>query len=163
MRIMTRAAFAVFMSAFVFTAITAAAATQSSPTAAQDRFPETTGKSAFLKICSNCHTADSVVQSLKTRQEWSDVIDQMAHFGAEASEQEFDQILAYLVKHFSPIKVNTATATDLEATLDVPAGVADAIVTRRTDNGEFKTIDDLKQVPGLDAGKVDAQRARIVF
>ena len=160
---MTRAAFAVFMSAFVFTAITAAEATQSSPTAAQDRFPGTTGKSALLKICSNCHTADSVVQSLKTRQEWSDVIDQMAHFGAEASEQEFDQILAYLVKHFSPIKVNKATATDLEATLDVSAGVADAIVTRRTDNGEFKTIDDLKQVPGLDAGKVDAQRARIVF
>ncbi len=160
---MTRAAFAVFMSAFVVAAITAAAAPQDPPTAAQDRFPETTGKSALLKVCGNCHTADSVVQSLKTRQEWSDVIDQMAHFGAEATEPEFDQILTYLVKHFSPIKVNKATANDLEATLDVPAGVADAIVTRRTGNGEFKTVDDLKQVPGLDAGKVDAQRARIVF
>jgi competence protein ComEA len=163
MRIMTRAAFAVFMSAFVFVAMTAAAAPQSSSTTAQDRFPETTGKGALLKVCGNCHTADSVVQSLKTRQEWSDVIDQMAHFGAEASEQEFDQILTYLVKHFSPIKVNKATANDLEATLDVSAGVADAIVNRRTDNGDFKTVDDLKQVPGLEAGKINAQKARIVF
>ena len=160
---MTRAALAVFMSAFAFATVMSAATPQSATTTAQERFPETTGKSALLKVCSNCHTAESVIQTLKTRQEWSDVIDQMAHFGAEASEQEFDQILTYLVKHFSPIKVNKATAKDLEATLDVPAGVAEAIVTRRTDNGDFKTVDDLKYVPGLDAGKVDALKARIVF
>ena len=151
------------MSALAFTGLTAAPAPQSASTPAQDRFPETTGKSAMLKVCSNCHTADSVIQTLKTRQEWSDVIDQMAHFGAEASEQEFDQILTYLVKHFSPIKVNKAAAKDLEATFDVPAGVAEAIVTRRTDMGDFKSVDDLKQVPGLDAARVDAQMARIVF
>ena len=163
MRLMTRAAFAVFMSAFAFAAVISAATSQSASTTAQEGFPETTGKAALLKVCSNCHTAESVIQTLRTRQEWSDVIDQMAHFGAEASEQEFDQILTYLVKHFSPIKVNKATAKDLEAAFDVPAGVAEAIVTRRTDNGDFKTVDDLKQVPGLDPGKLDALKTRIVF
>jgi len=91
------------------------------------------------------------------------VIDQMARFGAEGSDQELEQILAYLAKHFSPIKVNKATAKDLEATLDVPAKVAEAIVAYRLEKGEFKTVDDLTKVPGLESGKIAAQKARIVF
>ena len=132
-------------------------------TAAADRFPETTGKATLLKVCSNCHTAESVVQSLRTRQEWSDVVDQMSRYGAEASDQEFDQILTYLVKHFSPIRINKATAKDLESTLSVPAEVAEAIVAYRAEKGDFKAVDELKKVPGLDSGKVDAQKARLVF
>ena len=134
MRAMSRAS-ALLISGAVFLAATVTAASRPleqapSPaaTAAQDRFPETTGKAALLKVCSNCHTAESVVQSLRTRQEWSDVVDQMSRYGAEASDQEFDQILAYLVKHFSPIRINKASAKELESTLDLPANVAEAIV-----------------------------------
>jgi competence protein ComEA len=171
MRFMTRAGFAVVMSAVVFLAVTVAAASRppdqdpspAATTTAPDRFPETTGKAALLKVCSNCHTAESVVQSLRTRQEWSDVVDQMARFGAEASDQEFDQILNYLVRHYSPIRVNKAAAKDLESALDVPATVAEAIVAYRTDKGDFKTVDDLKNVPGLEAAKIEAQKTRIVF
>ena len=130
---------------------------------AKDPFPESAGKPALLKVCGNCHTAETVIQSFRTRQEWSDVIDQMARFGAEGSDQEFDQILTYLSRHFSPIKVNKAAATDLEAVLDVPAAVAEAIVAYRSKNGDFKTLDDLKNVPGLEAGRIEAQKARIVF
>jgi competence protein ComEA len=170
MRAMTRAAGAVIVFAIAFAAVTAAATsippTQDpapAPAAAQDRFPETPGKAALLKVCSNCHTVESLIQSLRTRQEWSDVVDQMARFGAEASDQEFDQILAYLVRHFSPIRINTATAKDLEATLDVTAAAAAAIVAYRTGNGDFKTFDDLKKVPGIDAVKIDSQKTRVVF
>lgn len=129
----------------------------------QDPFPESGGKAALLKICSNCHAAEMVVQSLRTRQEWSDVLDQMAQFGAEGSDQEFEQILTYLTRHFSPIKVNKATAKDLEAALDIPATVAEAIVAYRGTNGDFKSLDDLKKVPGLEANRVEAQKVRIVF
>ena len=130
---------------------------------AKDPFPESAGKPALLKVCGNCHTAETVIQSFRTRQEWSDVIDQMARFGAEGSDQEFDQILTYLSRHFSPIKVNKAAATDLESVLDVPAAVAEAIVAYRSKNGDFKTLDDLTNVPGLEAGRIEAQKARIVF
>lgn len=167
---MTRASLAVLLSGVVSFAATVAAASMPleqvpSPvaTAAKDRFPETTGKAALLKVCSNCHSAESVVQSLRTRQEWSDVVDQMSRYGAEASEQEFDQILTYLVKHFSPIRINKATAKELESTLDVPANVAEAIVAYRTEKGDFKTVDEVTTVPGLEAGKIDAQKARLVF
>jgi competence ComEA-like helix-hairpin-helix protein len=155
------------MSSVAFAAVALASTPQPPPAAtagaAQDPFPEATGKAALLKVCGECHTAPSVIQTLRTRQEWSDVIDQMAHFGAQASDQEYEQILAYLARHFSPIKVNRATAKDLETSLDIPAKVAEAIVAYRAEKGEFKALDDLKQVPGVESGKVDAQKARIVF
>jgi len=166
---MTRAAVAVLVSGIAFSVVTAAAVSPPAqdPTpaavAAQDRFPEATGKAALLKVCSNCHTAESVVQSLRTRQEWSDVVDQMARFGAEANDQEFEQILAYLVKYFSPIPINKATAKDLQTALEIPADVADAIVAYRAEKGDFKTVDDVKKVPGIEAGKIDALRLRFVF
>jgi competence protein ComEA len=169
MRTMSRSSHALLISGAVCLAATVVAASrppaQTSPAASstQDRFPETTGKAALLKVCSNCHTAESVIQTLRTRQEWTDVVDQMSRYGAEASEQEFDQILAYLVKHFSPIRINKATAKDLESTLDIPANAAEAIVAYRAETGDFKTIDDLKSVPGVEAGKMDAQKPRLVF
>ena len=119
--------------------------------------------SARMRVCSNCHTAENVIQTLRTRQEWSDVIDQMARFGAEGSDQEFEQILTYLATHFSPIRINKATAKDLQATLDVPANVDEAIVAYRVEKGEFKTVDDLKSVPGLESARLEARKGRIVF
>jgi competence protein ComEA len=171
MQIMTRATLAVIVAGIAFGAVAAAsvsaphsqATSPAPPGLAQDVFPETTGKAALMRVCSNCHTAENVIQTLRTRQEWSDVIDQMARFGAEASDQEFEQILTYLATHFSPIKINKATAKDLEATLDIRANVAEAIVAYRLEKGEFKTVDDLKSVPGLEGGKIEARKGRIVF
>jgi competence protein ComEA len=167
---MTRAGLAVLLSAVVFLAATVAASSRSIPQepppatqGAADRFPDSTGKAALLKVCSNCHSAESVVQTLRTRQEWSDVVDQMSRYGAEASDQEFDQILSYLVKHFSPIRINKATAKELESTLDVPANAAEAIVAHRAEKGDFKTLEDVKGVPGVEAEKLDRQKARLVF
>jgi competence protein ComEA len=143
--------------------ITLSASQASQPQPAQDPFPETAGKPALLKVCGSCHDAEMVIGSLRTRQEWSDVIDQMASFGAEATPQEFEEILSYLAKHFSPIKINKSVATELASTLDVPAAVAEAIVAFREKNGDFKSIDDLVKVPGLDGGRIEARKARVVF
>jgi competence protein ComEA len=171
MRVMTRVAFAVLMASIASAGVIAAsmpppasqAAPPPTPGVVQDPFPEATGKTALLKVCGNCHGAETVIQTLRTRQEWSDVIDQMARFGAEASDQEFEQILEYLTRHFSPIRVNKATAKELEATLDVPAAVAEAIVAYRVEKGEFKTVEDVKKVPGLESATVETRKARIIF
>lgn len=128
-----------------------------------DGFPEGPGKAPLLRVCSNCHGPEVVTQTLRTRQEWSDVIDQMARFGAEASDQDFEQILNYLVKFYSTIRVNRASAKELEMALDVPADVAAAIVSAREAKGAFKSVDDLKHVAGLDAAKLDALKPRLVF
>jgi len=40
---------------------------------------------------------------------------------------------------------------------------AAAIIQYRTDHGDFKTIDDLKKVPGLDFKKIEAKKDLLVF
>jgi competence protein ComEA len=59
--------------------------------------------------------------------------------------------------------VNRARAPEFAPVLGVSMSVAEAIVQRRAAQGPFKTIEDLKQVPGLDAATVDARKERLVF
>ena len=87
----------------------------------------------------------------------------MANNGAQGSDEEWGQILAYLDKHYSLIFINKATAKDLESTLDVAPAVAEAIVRRRTERGAYKSVDDLKQVPGLAADTIEARKDRLIF
>jgi competence protein ComEA len=88
----------------------------------------------------------------------------MAANGAQGSDREWTDILEYLVKHYSPIAVNKATATELATTLDVPAAVAEAIVRARTEKGRLASIEELKQAAGGDAvPKIDARKDRLVF
>ena len=54
--------------------------------------------------------------------------------------------------------MNRARAPEFMPVLGVSASVAEAIVQRRAAQGPYKTIEDLKQVPGLDAARVDAER-----
>ena len=115
-------------------------------------------------MCKDCHGPESVLAHLKTRDEWNKTLDEMAANGAQGSDQEWTDILEYLVKHYSPIAVNKANAKELAVTLDVPGGVADAIVRARTEKGRLASIDELKQAAGGDAaGKIDARKDRLVF
>ena len=40
---------------------------------------------------------------------------------------------------------------------------AAAIIEYRTKNGNFKSIDDLKKVPGIDPAKIDAKKDRLTL
>jgi len=133
------------------------------PESRDSRLPEGPGKAALLKACSDCHGAESAVGHLKRRDEWSKTLDEMAANGAQATDEEWNQILDYLDKHFSLIFVNKTDATQLAKTLDVPEAEGEAIVRYREEHGPFAAIDDLKKVPGLDAAKVEARKDRFVF
>ena len=129
----------------------------------KSRFPPGPGRDALLKVCSDCHGAESAVASFKTHDEWSKTLDEMANNGAQGTDEEWNLIQTYLDKHYSFIFVNKASAPDLASTLDVSTDVANTIVTRRTDKGNFKSVDDLKAVPGLAAATIDARKDRIIF
>jgi competence protein ComEA len=132
------------------------------PTTAS-RFPEGPGKAALFKVCRECHGPESAVGQLKTREEWSKTLDEMAANGAQGTDEEWNQILEYLDTNYSLILVNKADAKQLAKTLDVPAAIADAIVKYRDEHGRIAAMEDLKNVPGLDAAKVEARRDRFVF
>src|ERR1035437_9899287 len=90
--------------------------------------------------------------------------DKMSTQGAEGTDTQFGEILDYLILNFrKPINVNLASAKSLEAELELSTKEAEAIVAYRERNGAFKSVEELKKVPGLDAKKVEAARDWLAF
>jgi len=93
----------------------------------------------------------------------------MIQRGATGTEDEFYEVVDYLAANFSKtspvvkINVNKATPKDLENALRIPAKQAAAIVHRREEKGDFKSIEDLEKVPGVDASKIEANKNRLAF
>lgn len=102
------------------------------------------------------------------QQGWENTISKMATFGATGTDDDFNAILDYLVANFPPsagvnVKINEATATQLERGLGLANTEAEAIINYRKQNGNFKSIEDLNKVPAVDVKKLDAKQARIIF
>jgi competence protein ComEA len=131
--------------------------------AGDSKFPDAPGKAVFLKMCSDCHGPESAIAQFKTRDEWSKTLDDMASNGAQGTDEEWNQVLDYLDKYFSLILINKATAKQLAGALDVPMETAEGVVKYRAEHGRFGSIDDLKNLPGLDAAKLQTQKDRFVF
>jgi competence protein ComEA len=137
--------------------------TAASPLFAQEAAADHPGKALLASVCGSCHGVDSITEHARTKTDWSDTLEQMIRYGAQASDQEFEHIFDYLLRNYSLINVNKALAADLEVALDVTENVAKAIVEYRDANGAFKTIDDVKKVPGIDAAKLDARAKRLRY
>ena len=95
-------------------------------------------------------------------------LNKMVGLGTKATDQELVSIVDYLAKHFPaeelpPVNVNKAAAIELESRLSLRRSQAAAIIAYRTKNGKFKSIEDLKKVPGVDGEKIDAKKDRIIF
>ncbi len=125
--------------------------------------PEGPGKETMVRICGGCHGAEIVLGKRLNRDGWSQIVVNMIQRGAQGSDDEFADIVDYLANTVSRINVNKATSQELRAGLDISDKEADAILHYREEKGEFKTIDDLKRVPGLDAAKIDAKRSLLAF
>jgi competence protein ComEA len=136
------------------------------PAVAQD-LPDGAGKDTFVRICSGCHGPEAVTGQRMTKDDWAGVVDDMRVRGASGTDEEFDQIVTYLATAFgkAPKKtnVNTATAKDLSTLFGISDSAAQAIVDYRAKNGTFKTVDDVKKVPGVDAAKVDAKKDQLAY
>ena len=131
---------------------------QASPGAADDP-----GRATLEKLCSGCHESNLVATMLRTPAEWDDTVGRMQSYGSEGSPEQLAVLRAYLLRNHGRANVNQAEARDLAPILDVAAVVADAVVKYRNDNGSFKTIDDLKRVPGLDGARIEARKERLMF
>jgi competence protein ComEA len=130
--------------------------------------PGGAGRDTTIRVCSSCHSPDKVVTHGQTREEWEATLRKMAAFGMAATDDELSEILDYLAKNFPQppgvkINVNKATALEMELTLGLSAREAKSIVEYRAKNGSFKSIDDLKQVPDIDALKLIEKKDRLAF
>ena len=83
--------------------------------------------------------------------------------GAELSEPEIVDVTAYLTKYFGKVNVNKAAAAQLEEALGLTEKEAEAIVSYREQNGDIKSLDQLKSVPGVSPDRIQAKVAEIAF
>jgi competence protein ComEA len=130
---------------------------------AQD-MPDGPGKDVMKRMCSTCHALEVITSMRKTRNRWANTVDVMVARGAVGTSDEIDQVIDYLATHFAPktVNVNHAPATAL-AEIGFSPKESEAIVQYRGKNGDFKTFDDLKKVPEVDAKDIDRLRDHIEF
>ena len=128
-----------------------------------DKLPEAPGKPVVVKACTSCHDSSVMTDAPRTIAGWVDVLYLMKDFGAVLTEAETKTVTDYLVTNLALVEMNKAEAVHLELVFGVTDAVAKEVVGYRDKQGGFKTIDDLKKAPGLDAAKVDALKDRLLF
>jgi competence protein ComEA len=133
-----------------------------------DTLPEGYGKAATVRVCGRCHSPERAASLHQKRSAWEDTIVKMMKLGAQGSDEELEAVLTYLSSHFGPeapgpININKADAVDLEAGLLLLRSQAKAVIEYRIQHGDFKSIDELRKVPGLDFQKIESKKSRLVF
>ena len=154
---------ALVFSASLSSRLLAAPGPQTAAQDAQAAAADAAGRAMVEQVCTLCHDATLIEGGNRTPAEWDDVLERMAANGASASQEQAEQIRAYLLRNFGRVNVNRAPARDLASVLNVEAPVADAVVMYRTERGGFTTIEDLKKVPGIDGAKIEARKTRLMF
>lgn len=135
----------------------------------KSKLPEGPGAATTLRLCGTCHAAEIVMSRRESAEGWSGVIEDMVARGLKGSDEEYGEVVDYLVAHYSKtaplpkINVNKADAADLVAGLGVPNPQAAAIVKYREQNGGFKAFEDLLKVPGINARSLESKKNRIEF
>jgi competence protein ComEA len=132
------------------------------------QLPPGPGKAETEKLCGTCHEIERSVAPRQDRAGWKSTLDKMVNLGATGTEQELLAVLDYLAKNYPgeaipKLNVNKARAIELESALSIPRSMAARIIAHRDAKGPFKSLDDLKKVPGVDAAKIEAKKDRLAF
>lgn len=130
--------------------------------------PDGPGRAQVEKLCKQCHELARSISPRQDRDGWNHTMTRMAAFGMKTSDQDYAQVVDYLVKNYPAedaprINVNKASAIELESGLNLKRSQAAAVLAYRAKNGDFKSLEDLKKVPLIDAAKIDAKKDRITF
>jgi len=138
------------------------------PAAAYAQFSDGPGKAEMVKVCSGCHEIERSAAMYQDRDAWRATFDKMIALGAKGTDQEMAAALDYLAKNFPAeevprLNVNKATAIEFESRLSLRRSEAAAVIEYREKHGPFKTLDDLKKIPGVDGAKFEAKKDRLAF
>jgi competence protein ComEA len=104
-----------------------------------------------------------MVSDIRTEPEWKDTVEQMVSLGADGTGDQLEAVMRVLLRTLTKVNVNTAPATQLPLVLDITEATARAVVKYRAEHGKFKSLADLKKVPGINAAKLDTRKDRVAF
>jgi len=132
------------------------------------QMPEGPGREETQKLCSECHELERSISLRQDRDGWKTTINKMVSFGMQGTDRDFSAILEYISANYPAqimprLNVNTARAIEFESRLTLRRSQAAAIIEYRTKHGGFKSIEDLKKVPGIDPAGIEAKKDVLVF
>lgn len=132
---------------------------------AQEKLPDGKGKELVERECTKCHGLEGITGSRNSKDRWASIVDDMVSRGASGTDQEIEQIISYLSANFAPAKINVnkATAKEISTALAISEDDATVIVSYRSKNGNFKDVESLKKVPGVDAQRIESRKDRLEF
>jgi competence protein ComEA len=117
----------------------------------------------FQEVCGRCHTPDRITGIKKSGLEWKETIEKMILKGAQVSDEDYDPILAFLVRNFDRIDINWVESGELVVALGLTQDEAEKIVAYRKEHGDFKDFDSVTKVPGVDVKKLEAKKSSFMF
>lgn len=118
---------------------------------------------AFVRVCAKCHDSARIVEGRRLREQWEETLDKMVERGATGSDEDFEEILYYLLSEYGRVNVNAGPADDLALVLHLEPAEAEAIVRFRSEHGPFADFDALTKVPGVPVQSLRAARDAMLF
>ncbi len=154
--------------AFPFRLLAAAAVSVALAPPARAQLPEGPGRAETEKLCQTCHEIAKSVSLRQDRNGWGNTLMKMMGLGMKAADEDLRLVLEYLTRNFPaeelpPIDVNKARAIQLESRMSLRRSEAAAILRYRKQHGDFRSLEDLLKVPGIDAAKIEAKKHILVF
>jgi competence protein ComEA len=132
------------------------------------QLPDGPGKQETQKLCTQCHEIERALSPRQDHDAWQATINKMITLGLRGSDDDLKLVVDYLAKNYpgEPIpklNVNTATAIQFESALSLKRSESAAVIEYRAKNGNFKSLDDFKNVPGVPFEKFQAKKDRLAF
>ena len=132
-------------------------------TARAQELPDGPGKPTVVRVCSTCHSTDTIQGRHQDKAAWTDTVFKMVDFGAETTRDERAEIVTYLAANFGPLKVTRpptaapapTTAPDSETPPDAEAASVPAPAKSKSINVNEATAKDLES--GLDLTQKEAE------
>ncbi len=130
--------------------------------------PDGPGKVEATKLCKGCHELEKSFSVRQDKAGWQQTLEKMVSYGMKAKDEDLSLVLEYVAKNYPAddvprLNVNKAEAIDFESALSLKRSQANAVIQYREKNGKFKSIEDLKKVPGIDPAKIEAKKDRLIF
>jgi Helix-hairpin-helix motif len=117
---------------------------------------------AVQAVCGRCHTPAVFMKEPRSWERWNDVFADMTKRGANGTDEQLARVTTYFLENLTLVNVNTSPADELTGVLGIRDDVAEDIIARRQ-RQPFANIAQLRAVPGVDPGKLEQRKSRILF
>jgi len=117
---------------------------------------------AVQAVCGRCHNVALFMKQPRSWDRWNDVFADMTKRGANGTDEQLARVTTYFFENLTLVNINSSPAEEISGVLSVSDDVAQAIIARR-ERQPFANIAQLRAVPGVDAGKLEERKSRILF